>query len=293
MTYLQIEHFINLARYGSFTQAAKHEGITQSAMSISIKELENEIGFPLIERGKKPLTLNEYGKVFLTFCRDIQQEMDAIHLEFEELRGIYSKKVITIGISDINYDSEWLTNLNDFLPGMEIRISEMSRSNIQHKLVDGSLDFGITNVQADSADIVSRLLISNPYELLVLADSPYAGHSVVGPRVLTSIPLIALPPSLDGRMVDTLAREMGIHLNIVFEGNQDIMIEMFHAGMGGIITSAHNKRQWMVLDESCYRLLPINSRIRQEIFFLWNKSHYLGKYASAFREYVLNYYHVL
>lgn len=293
MTYLQIEHFISLAKFGSFTLAAKHEGITQSAMSISIKELENEMGVSLIERGQKPMSLNEYGKVFLSFCRNIQQEMDAIHLEFEEIRGIYSKKVITIGISDINFDSEWLTNLNDLLPGMEIRILEMHRSNIQHKLIDGSLDFGITNVQPNHDEIISRLLISNPYELLVLANSPYASHALVGPRVLTSIPLIALPPSLDGRMVDRLAREMGIHLNIVFEGNQDIMIEMFHAGMGGIITSAHNKRQWMILDESAYRLLPIQCHIRQEIFFLWNKNHYLGKYASAVRKYVLAYYHVL
>ena len=86
---------------------------------------------------------------------------------------------------------------------------------------------------------------------------------------------------------------MDIQLNIVFEGNQDIMIEMFHTGLGGIITSAHNKRQWMIRDESHYHLLSINCNLRHEIFLLWNKSHYLGKYATAFRQRVLNYYHVL
>ena len=207
MTYLQIEHFISLTRFGSFTLAAKHTGISQSAMSISIRDLENEIGLPLIDRSKKHLSLTDHGRVFLTFCRDIQQEMNAIHLEFEELRGVYSKKILYVGISDINYNSEWLTALNDYMPGMEIRISEMSRSNIHRQLIDGSLDFGISNVNTNSSQLASRLLISHPYELLVLADSPYADLDVVGARALTSIPLIALPPLLDGRMVDKLERD--------------------------------------------------------------------------------------
>ncbi len=62
LTLRQMEIFLNVAREGHLTNVAKAMGLSQSAISMSIKELENILGNPLFDRINKKLILNEMGR---------------------------------------------------------------------------------------------------------------------------------------------------------------------------------------------------------------------------------------
>lgn len=72
MTLQQIKYYLQVAETQQFTQAAVNLYVSQSSLSYSIQELENELGVPLFVRNtKKKVTLTEYGKKFLPYAKQI------------------------------------------------------------------------------------------------------------------------------------------------------------------------------------------------------------------------------
>ena len=295
MNFLQLQYFVEVVNQGSFSKAAEALGISQAALSLSHNKLEKELGYPLIEHHRRQITLTSYGRIFLNFCTTITNEMDDIHFEFREMKGLFEEKNVSLGISDTQYYADWLTEIYDVYPDMRLHISIMSPEQIQHNLINGNLDFGIIAGPGIKPSLNRRLLSSQPYELLVLADHPLARHTMIDADHLAEEPLVSLSPSpLNERLVDILSRELNIEPNIIFEGAESAMIDLFHKGFGGIVTCAHDKRQYMRLPPENYSLLEIlGTTSRYEFYLQWADHRYFTKYNQLFRDYVLKYYHLL
>ena len=295
MNFLQLEYFIAIVQHGSFSHAAEALGVSQAALSLSHNKLEKELGYPLIEHHKRRIQLTPYGRIFLNFCTTITNEMDDIEFEFQEMQGIVEEKRVFLGISDNQYYADWLTDIFDLYPDMRLHTAIMPQQQIQQGLINGSLDFGIISGPGIRPSLNRRLLTSQPYELLVLADHPLAGRTMINADLLTEEPLLCLSPSSENeRIVDILSRELHITPNILFEGSPSVMIDLFHAGFGGIVTCAHDKRQYMRLTPENYCSLEIlGTTSRYEFYLQWAEHRYFTKYNRLFRDYVLNYYHLL
>lgn len=295
MNFLQLQYFAEVVKQGSFSKAAEALGISQAALSLSYNKLEKELGYPLVEHHKRRVTLTAYGKIFLNFCTTITNEIDDIHFEFQEMKGFYEEKNVSLGISDTQYYADWLTDIYDVYPDMRLHISIMSPEKIQRNLINGNLDFGIISGPGIRPSLNRRLLSSQPYELLVLADHPLAKRTMIDADHLAEEPLISLSPSpYNERLVDILSRELNIEPNIIFAGSQSAMADLFHNGFGGIVTCAHDKRQYMRLSPDHYASLEIlGTTSRYEFYLQWADHRYFTKYNQLFRDYVLNYYHLL
>lgn len=295
MNFLQLQYFVEVVNQGSFSHAAEALGISQAALSLSHNKLEKELGYPLIEHHRRQITLTSYGRIFLNFCTTITNEMDDIHFEFREMKGLFEEKNVSLGISDSQYYADWLTDIFDIYPDMRLHTATMPQSQIQRRLINGSLDFGIISGPGIRPTLNRRLLTSQPYELLVLADHPLAEHTMINADILAGEPLLSLYPSSENeRIVDILSRELSFTPNIVFEGSPAIMTDLFHAGFGGIVTCAHDKRQYMRLSNEHYRSLEIlGTTSRYEFYLQWAEHRYFTKYNRLFLDYVLRYYHLL
>lgn len=295
MNFLQLEYFIKIVEHGSFSRAAEDLGISQAALSLSHTKLKKELGYPLIEHHKRKIMLTPYGKIFLNFCTIITNEMDDIHFEFQEMKGIFEEKNVFLGISDNQYYADWLIDIYDIYPDMKLHTMILSESQIQQRLINGQLDFGIISGPNVKPTLNRRLLTSQPYELLVLADHPLANRTMINAELLAEEPLLSLSPSSENeRIVDILSRELNFEPNIIFEGSQEVMIDLFHAGLGGIVTCAHDKRQYMRFAPENYCTLEIlGPSSRYEFYLQWAEHRYFTKYNQLFRDYVLSYYHLL
>lgn len=295
MNFLQLEYFIVITEHGSVSQAAEALGISQAALSLSISKLESELDYPLMEHHKRGVHLTPFGEIFLNFCILITNEQNDIVLEFQEMNDIITEKSVHLGISDNQYYADWLVDIYNQYPDMRLYTEIIPEQQIQRRLINGTLDFGIISGPGIKPSLNRRLLTSQPYELMILADHPLANRTMINAELLAEEPLLSLSPSSKNeRMVDILSRELNFTPNIIFEGSQSVMIDLFHAGFGGIVTCAHDKQQYMRLSPEHYCSLEIlGTAIRYEFYLQWAEHRYFTKYNQLFRNYVLKYYHIL
>ncbi len=92
----QMRAFLSVAETNSFTKAAQLMNLTQSAISHSIKSLEEHLGVCLIERSGKRLSITQDGGVYLNRCRKVLRELDLAHQELTNLKQ-WSQGRIRIG----------------------------------------------------------------------------------------------------------------------------------------------------------------------------------------------------
>ena len=93
MSFSELRLFKEIAVTGSMSKGAKVCGVTQSAASQHVQEMERRLGSPLLDRSKRPLELTPAGKLYADFCRDVMRQ--------EELRGNCTHPQRTIAISRI------------------------------------------------------------------------------------------------------------------------------------------------------------------------------------------------
>ena len=293
MNLLQLAYFQEVAKNQSITQAAKVLNISQSALSIMMKKLETEIGYPLFTKQGRNIVISPYGEKVLYYSYILLHEMEDIQREFTELRGEENEWKLNLGVTDSNYYGDWILDLMNAYPKLQLNVLQMSRDEIYENLLIGKLDFGISNGLEYYDELASQLLFSQPYQLLVLKDHPLARKGSITMEELVREPMLSLPPSHKERLIDNLSNAMHFRPNIVFEGNADIMEQMFHVGIGSVLTCAHNRGQWIRTSPEDYALLDIiGVSVRYEMYLVWSKNRYQPKCARAFRDYVFDYYHV-
>lgn len=133
----QLLYAVEVANCGSINQAAKKMYISQSALSISIQNLENELGKEIFIRSNKGVLLTPFGEIFLSYIAPVTDQMEQIKRLF-----VYGKKENEIKLSVAN-DSFFLV------------------SNIIAHLINEYSEMGITIEHFDTFGNEARMLVSN------------------------------------------------------------------------------------------------------------------------------------
>src|SRR5688572_25426725 len=136
-----IRAFAAAARLSSFTRAAEELGVTQSAVSHGIRELEARIGRPLFVRDGRRLTLSETGRLYLPFVGDALDRLKAGDRALADPER--NPHVLTVSVSP-SFAAKWLVpRLGAFFaahPDLDLRIS----ATPQHvNLADGEIDLAV------------------------------------------------------------------------------------------------------------------------------------------------------
>lgn len=127
---------------GSFSKAAKRLYLTQPALSIAVRKLEERIGMPLFDRRRKPLCLTDAGEIYIETARKEMQ------LEREQQQRLDDIKNLTTGsvrIGGTHYLNAYILPkvLADFscrYPGIELQIKEGSAYSVSQMLADHEID---------------------------------------------------------------------------------------------------------------------------------------------------------
>lgn len=145
MKFNQLRALLAVASAGSIQEAARLMHLTQPALSKSIRELERELGVPLLVRSAKGATLSPYGMMIAKRSRAIQKEVDKIHEEIDSLRGELSGRV-SIGLTPPSGGVQLADAISLFRrerPSVELQLLELRPAQITDGLRDGSLDLGL------------------------------------------------------------------------------------------------------------------------------------------------------
>ena len=91
--------FKEISQTKSISKAAQHCGVSQSAATQHVQEVERRLGQPLIDRSTRPLALTEAGKLYADFCRDVLRREEQFFLSLERLKGDAEGPVLLDSIS--------------------------------------------------------------------------------------------------------------------------------------------------------------------------------------------------
>lgn len=158
LTLRQMEIFLNVVREGHLTNVAKRMGLSQSAISMSIKELENILGSPLFDRINKKLILNEMGRSFEKEIAPIIKKLNDIEYEF---KNSVNKGMVRVGASTTIVDYLMppiiCSYMNNY-PDVKVSLKEGNSQRIVELLKDGEIDVGYIEGVTNDPEIIKEII---------------------------------------------------------------------------------------------------------------------------------------
>ncbi|MDO4311966.1 MAG: LysR family transcriptional regulator [Eubacteriales bacterium] len=204
MSFRQLEYFVAVAETLNFTKAAKKCFISQTAMTLQIKALEEKIGTPLFLRDKHHVELTAAGRVYLNEAKDILiRSEEAIKLAKTAAEGVYGE--ITIGFMrgyEQSLFSETLRRFHETYPNISIRLIRDNMSALYGLLENGTCDvaFNLSPYLQTYPELNHYYLKSFPTKAILYPGHPLAGRKVLVYRDLAKEPFIIMQP--EGRPND-------------------------------------------------------------------------------------------
>jgi DNA-binding transcriptional LysR family regulator len=233
------EHFVAIAQEGSFTQAAKRLHLSQSALSISIRALEKDLGTRLFERTSHEVALSDAGRALLPEARRILSCVDAARNAVGDvgsgLRGVFRVGVMqALPLIDL---AEILARFHRERPLVEIRprAAQGGSAALAEDVGKGELDAAFVYLPGGAPTGVSLTpLATDPIRLVCRPDHPLAGRTSVAISDLGNEGFVDFPAGFGTRdAADMEFARAGVeHLVKVEVPDLTTMIELTRAGIG-------------------------------------------------------------
>ncbi len=217
MSLVKYEILQKVAEVHSFTKAARALGLTQSAVSHAVSNLEKEFGFPLIHRSRTSVTLTADGQTMLVAMRKVLQAEEQLQQEASRINGL-TKGTVRVGlISSIstNWMPKIIRLMDQKYPGIRIELREGDYYQIEQWLIAGEIDCGFLN-RPSSKQFQYIPLIKDPMLCIISSDSPLYNMIQINLQDIEEEDFIM--PSYKGTNdVLTIFEKYGIKPNIRFE----------------------------------------------------------------------------
>jgi DNA-binding transcriptional LysR family regulator len=191
-----LRYFVCVAREGSFTRAAEILRIAQPPLSRQMQQLEDELGFVLIERGTRPLHLSEAGRLFYEQAIQVLERFDEMRASVGRLHEAQRDRFSIGFVGSTLYGKlpEVIRSYRAARPDVEIVLLELTSFEQIAALKEGRIDVGFGRIPLDDP-AVERQLLRN--EKLIAAVP--VNHAVLGRKgplrlaELATEPLIVYP----------------------------------------------------------------------------------------------------
>ncbi|UUZ66416.1 LysR family transcriptional regulator (plasmid) [Polaromonas sp. P1-6] len=211
----QMRAFVAVASCASFTGAAKQLHLSQSALSLLIKDLESELGVRLIERTTRNVVLSEVGNELLPLIKQVLQDLDRAINSVADLKDL-KRGMARIAAPQLMSFSllppSWRRIARH--PGVQVRLVECQVEQIEARITIGEADFGVGPERVVGPDIEVLPLMKVPVMLVCTKDHPLALVKRVTWKDVMAHPFIAMGGEYGVQIDrDLQAHSKGLSLN--------------------------------------------------------------------------------
>jgi DNA-binding transcriptional LysR family regulator len=239
--------FKDIVQTRSFSRAAALNGVSQSAASQQVQELERILKVNLLDRTRRPLEVTAEGQIYADYCRDVlrrHQEMEtALHRLHQDVAGeVRVASIYSVGVSELIQMERRFSAAN---PQAEVTVSYLQPAKVYSEILTDEADLGLVSYPEPSRDIT---VIPWRREEMVLAaapDHPIAkkAASVQGPlplEELNGIDFVGFDEELPiRRHVDEFLEEKGIAVNHALHFDNIEMVKEAVALKAGVSILPH------------------------------------------------------
>jgi DNA-binding transcriptional LysR family regulator len=158
----QLLIFLEVVKQQSITKAAAAMYMTQPALSIQLKNFQNQFDIPLTEVIGKQLYVTDFGKSIAEIAENVIQEADAIKYKTKEYSDLLAGKLRISSASTGKYVIPYfLSGFQKRYPGIDIILDVSNKTTVVQNLKDNEVDFALVSVVPEGIDIEEELLLEN------------------------------------------------------------------------------------------------------------------------------------
>lgn len=236
VTLRQLQAFVAVAQHGQFALAANRLHVTPSALSMLIRQLEEQTGARLFDRHTRMVRLTEIGTEFLPVARKVLADLDSALSQSRELSALRRGRVslATSTVLAATVMPEAIRRFGARWPGITVVLRDVVEQDIKRLLRAGDVDIGVGTALHADADVDEETLLSDRLVALLPHDHALASRREISWRELAAQPLIALAQGSPLRaLADQALATADAAAQPAYEvGFSSTVISMVAAGLG-------------------------------------------------------------
>jgi LysR family transcriptional regulator, low CO2-responsive transcriptional regulator len=289
LTLRQLQVFEKVSNHLNYSRAAEELYLSQPAVSMQIKQLEENIGLPLFEQMGKKIFLTEAGRELHHYSRNIAQQLSEMELVFNEMKGLNQGKLTLSVVNTANYFTpQLLAKFCQRHPNINVILQVANRDAVLKQLADNSTDLAIMGQTPSESDVIAESFLENPLVVIAATSHPLAKLKQVKFAQLASETFLSREIGSGTR--SAMERVFAQHkiqprISMEMETNEAIK-QAVQAGMGLGILSLHS----IELELETERLAMLNVEhfpLLRHWFVAHRSNKRLSIAALAFKEFLL------
>src|SRR6202163_1218658 len=242
-----LRYFVAVAEAGSLTAAERKLHTSQPSLSRQIRDLEDEVGAPLLRRSSRGIELTPAGRVFLDHARSVLSQVEAAA---EAARRVAHplKPCFVMGFltgHELRWMPEALQILRDELPNIDVKISSQYSPLLAEGLSKGKIDAAFLRKERAMPDLAFRLLVKEPMVVILPSDHRLAALKAISPKDLAgeTFVIVSHTAPVLRAVIDNYLKRSGINITPAHETDHvtmGISLVMSTRGVGLLPAYAQN-----------------------------------------------------
>lgn len=220
MTLSEAKLFREISQTKSISRAASHCGISQSAATQQLQEVERRLGLGLVDRSTRPLALTGAGKLYAEFCRDILRREQQFHGALQKLKGdaegaVRVASIYSIGLSEMSRLRERFELRH---PHAQLHVDYLRPDKIYEAVLADEADLGLVSYPAARRELAVIPWRQEEMAVAVAPSHPLAAKALLYPVDLNGQEFIGFDEDLEiRRELDRFFREQGVEARMFMQ----------------------------------------------------------------------------
>lgn len=289
-TLRQLKVFEAVARLLSFSRAAEELHLTQPAVSIQVRKLEEHAGNALFEQFGKKIYLTPAGTELLQISRAIILQFEAAEIAMTQFKGVSGGK-LNVGVISAGdyYFPRLLVEFASRHRGVTLNFTVHNREGLLTHIAENLTDLAIMVRPPTDLDTVNQPFAPHPYVIVAAPSHPLVGKKMISMTTLMREPFVVREKGSDtwNSMEEGFGGNLGeIHVAMEIRSTETIKQAVI-AGMGISFLSAHTISQ--ELKAGSLRVLDVQGfPLMLHWYVVHRRNKRLPPVAQAFKDFLLS-----
>ncbi len=289
ITLRQLRVFEAVARHLSYTKASQELHLSQPAVSMQVRQLEDDVGIPLFEKLGKKTELTEAGRELFHYSRSINRSLLELEEVMQSLKGVSSGCLHLAVASTVNYFApRLLAVFHQRYPGIAPRLDVTNREALVRLLENNSVDLALMGLPPTEVEVESEAFMENPLVVIAPPTHPLVGESEIPLARLAQETFVMREAGSGTRQaMERFFKEQGMPIRHGMQMTRNEAVKQaVRSGLGLSVVSLHTIE--LELETGRLKVLDIAGfPLRRQWHLVYRRAKRLSPAARAFRDFVV------
>ncbi len=293
MDFKQLETFVAVVKFKSFSKAAENLFITQPTVSNHILNLEKQLNTILINRTNKSITLTKAGVLFYKYAVEILNKRDNALFSLDQFKGKI-EGILEISSSTIPeqyFLPKLLMKFNKIYPQVKYNLNKYDTSQVINSILSGRIDFGIVGAKKNSKQLEYIEIMDDHIILVAPNKNTYFKGNSITIEQLAECPIILREEGSGTRnIVEDFLNEHNFSIDnlkvVAYIENTETIKECVKNGLGTTFISY--KAVLSDLKNNYMKNITIKGlEFKRKFYFVYHKNRALSPLSETFKRFIL------